>query len=53
MSSFDSQAHCVPVIVVGAGSVGRFAALNLTQHGIRCNIVDRNVEAGKWPKMDL
>lgn len=53
MSSSDSHANHVPVIVVGAGPVGLVTALKLAQHGIRCKVVERNVEASKWPKMDL
>lgn len=53
MSSSDFKALRVPVIVVGAGPVGLITALKLAQHGIRCKIVERNVEASKWPKMDL
>lgn len=53
MSGLNSQADRVPVIVVGAGPVGLVTALKLAQHGIRCKIVERNLEASKWPKMDL
>lgn len=53
MSTLDSHSHLTPVIVVGAGPVGLVTALKLAQHGIRCKVVERNVEASKWPKMDL
>lgn len=53
MSNSNLQAHRVPVIVVGAGPVGLVTALKLAQHGIRCKLVERNVNASKWPKMDF
>lgn len=53
MSSSSSQTHHVPVIVIGAGPVGLVTALKLAQHGIRCKLIERNLEASKWPKMDL
>ena len=52
MFGHNSQAERVPVIVVGAGPVGLVTALKLAQHGIHCQIVERNLEASKWPKLD-
>lgn len=53
MSSPSSSHNYTQVIVVGAGPIGLITALKLAQHGVTCKLIERNVEATKWPKMDL
>lgn len=41
------------MLVVGAGPVGLITALKLAYHGVRCMLVERNLETTRWPKMDI
>ena len=45
--------HTAPVTIVGAGPVGLVTAYTLAKHGIRCNLIEKHVEATIWPKMDV
>jgi 2-polyprenyl-6-methoxyphenol hydroxylase-like FAD-dependent oxidoreductase len=40
------------VCVVGAGPVGLTLALELSRHGIRTALVERELSPGPWPKME-
>ena len=40
------------VCVVGAGPVGLTLALELSRHGVRTALVERERSAGPWPKME-
>ena len=42
-----------PVLIIGAGPVGLIAALSLAQRGVHTVIVEEEIEATKWPKMDI
>lgn len=42
-----------PVLIAGAGPVGLVLAKELAHHGIRCTIVERNLQTTRWPKMDI
>ena len=42
-----------PVLIIGAGPVGLIAALALAQRGVQSVIVEKELEATKWPKMDI
>ena len=43
----------VPVLIVGAGPVGLVLAKELSHHGIRCLLIERNLDTTRWPKMDI
>ncbi|KIV81897.1 hypothetical protein PV11_04046 [Exophiala sideris] len=45
--------HETPVLVVGAGPAGLILALQLATNGIKCMLVERNLDTTKWPKMDI
>ncbi|KIX01108.1 uncharacterized protein Z518_10174 [Rhinocladiella mackenziei CBS 650.93] len=45
--------HKTPVLVVGAGPSGLIASLQLAANGIKCMLVERNLDTTKWPKMDI
>ena len=49
-SSFPQTA---PVTIIGAGPVGLVTAYTLAKHGVRCVLVEKRLEATKWPKMDV
>ena len=51
--SDNGFSYTAPVTVVGAGPVGLVTALTLAKHGIRCNLVEKRLEATLWPKMDM
>ncbi|MCJ1353703.1 MAG: hypothetical protein MMC33_003690 [Icmadophila ericetorum] len=53
MSEIPSEIQQTPVLIVGAGPVGLLTALNLARYGIKCTLVERNVEPTRWPKMDI
>ena len=40
------------VCVVGAGPVGLTLALDLAKRSIRVALIDKELEAGPWPKME-
>src|SRR5258705_5862324 len=40
------------VCVVGAGPVGLTLALELSRHGVRTALVERELSPGPWPKME-
>jgi len=42
-----------PVLIAGAGPVGLVLAQELRSHGVRCMIVERNLDTTRWPKMDI
>ncbi len=43
----------IPVLIVGAGPVGLVLAKELSYHGIRSTLIERNVDTTRWPKMDI
>ena len=43
----------LPVLIVGAGPVGLVLAKELSYHGIRCMLIERNLDTTRWPKMDI
>lgn len=45
--------HEVPVLVVGGGPVGLLTAWQLSLHGIKCMVAERNLTTTQWPKMDI
>ncbi|KAH7037082.1 FAD binding domain-containing protein [Microdochium trichocladiopsis] len=42
-----------PVLVVGSGPAGLLLAFQLARYGVRCMLVERNLDTTKWPKMDI
>ncbi|MEV6523429.1 FAD-dependent monooxygenase [Longispora sp. NPDC051575] len=52
MSTNESLAFTVPVLIVGAGPVGSVLALELAHHGVPSMVIDRAVGPSKHPKMD-
>lgn len=38
---------------MGAGPAGLITALQLAENGIKCMLVERNLDTTKWPKMDI
>ena len=44
------SASCIPVLIVGAGPVGLFAALLLARQGIRSLVVERRAARLRAPK---
>lgn len=53
INSFQVVHHETPVLIVGAGPSGLIAALQLSAHGVRSMLVERNLDTTKWPKMDI
>ncbi len=47
------MANDTPVLIVGAGPVGLMLAKELSHHGIRSTLVERNLDTTRWPKMDI
>ncbi|MFM9885610.1 MAG: FAD-dependent monooxygenase [Burkholderiales bacterium] len=47
------MASDIPVLIVGAGPVGLVLAKELSHHGIRSTLVERNLDTTRWPKMDI
>ena len=47
------MANEIPVLIVGAGPVGLVLAKELSHHGIRSTLVERNLDTTRWPKMDI
>ena len=45
--------HDIPVLIVGAGPVGLVLAKELSHHGIRSTLIERNLDTTRWPKMDI
>ncbi len=45
--------HDIPVLIVGAGPVGLVLAKELSHHGIRSTMIERNLDTTRWPKMDI
>ena len=45
--------HDAPVLIAGAGPVGLVLALELAHHGVRSILIDREMEATRFPKMDV
>ncbi|KAF2186232.1 hypothetical protein K469DRAFT_749850 [Zopfia rhizophila CBS 207.26] len=45
--------HETPILVVGAGPSGLIAALQLARKGVKCMLVERNLDTTRWPKMDV
>jgi len=43
----------VPVLIAGGGPVGMMLARELSYHGVRCMIAERNLSTTRHPKMDI
>jgi 2-polyprenyl-6-methoxyphenol hydroxylase-like FAD-dependent oxidoreductase len=48
-----AMANDLPVLIVGAGPVGLVLAKELSHHGIRCMLIEGNLDTTRWPKMDI
>ncbi len=52
-NDIPAVANDIPVLIVGAGPVGLVLAKELSHHGIRSTLVERNLDTTRWPKMDI
>ncbi len=52
-NDIPAMANDIPVLIVGAGPVGLVLAKELSHHGIRSTLVERNLDTTRWPKMDI
>ena len=51
-SQHDVPPIDTPVVIVGAGPVGMFLALDLASRGVRCTVIERATSHRSYPKGD-